>query len=176
MEKFAKTAMWLCIGALAVLTTIVVAKAITFDIECEGHIKLAADANSIELAKTELKTAIDYAEAHGLTEGYTSVWFRVPTDNLAFWYNNMTSAYKELCDLPTDATPLEKTNVLMKLRETLLDSGEKGDVVTHPDGISVYPHNKAYAYTALGFFGLMVLFMVLLFYGWDIEYWWRNRN
>lgn len=73
MEKFAKAAMWLCIGALAVLAAIVGVRAITFDIECGGHIKLAADANSIELAKTELKTAIDYAEAHGLTEGYTSV-------------------------------------------------------------------------------------------------------
>lgn len=87
----------------------------------------------------------------------------------------MTSAYKELCDLPTDATPLEKTNVLMKLRETLLDSGGEGDVVTLPDGISVYPYNKAYAYTALGLFGLMVLFMVLWFYGLDVECWiYRN--
>jgi hypothetical protein len=142
--------------------------------ECGGHIKLAADANSIELAKSELKIAIDYAEAHGLTEGYTSVLFRVPTDNLAFWYTNMKSAYQELCELPTDATPLERTNVLMKLRETLMDSGEKGDHVTKPDGISVYPHNKAYAYTAIGLFLLLALMEVCKLYSWEIDHWMRK--
>lgn len=156
MEKIGKELMWFSIGELIVITGMVVANSIQFNIDCKGHLKLAADANSIELAKRELKTAIDYAEANGLTNGYTSVWFKVPTDNMEFWFSNLQSAYNELCELPEDVTPLEKTNVLMKLRETLTDDGEKGTSVTVPDGISVYPHNKAYAYSAI-FFVLLAL-------------------
>lgn len=43
-----------------------------------------------------------------------------------------------------NATQLERSNLLMKLRETLLDQGENGKiVVTFPEGISIYPNNIA---------------------------------
>ena len=156
MEKFGKALIRLSNGALIVITGMAVANVIQFNIDCKWHLKLAADANSIELAKRELKTAIDYAEANGLTNGYTSVWFKVPTDNLEFWFSNLQSAYNELCELPEDVTPLEKANVLMKLRETLTDDGQNGTSVTIPDSISLYPHNKAYAYSII-FFVLLAL-------------------
>jgi hypothetical protein len=157
MEKFGKALMRLGIGALIVIAGMVCANCIQFKIDCKGHLKLAADANSIELAKRELKTAIDYAEANNLTSGYTSIWFKVPTDNLEFWFNNLQSAYNELCELPENVTPLEKTNVLMKLCETLTDEGDKGTVVTVPDGIYVYPNNKAYAYWSIAFALIILL-------------------
>ena len=40
-----------------------------------------------------------------------------------------------------NASQLEKSNVLMKLRETLIDNGENGDNLTVPDGLSRYPNN-----------------------------------
>ncbi len=36
---------------------------------------------------------------------------------------------------------MEKTNLLMKLRETLLDNGDNGDNLTVPRGLSRYPNN-----------------------------------
>ena len=53
----------------------------------------------------------------------------------------MTESYEELDKLPETATSLEKTNVLMKLRETLTDESEDGTEVTVPNGISIYPNN-----------------------------------
>jgi hypothetical protein len=49
---------------------------------------------------------------------------------------------------------------LIKLRETLLDSGEKSKV-TVPDGLAVYPNNKLWAFLMLiailtGFIGFMI--------------------
>lgn len=135
--------------ALVVIYVIIGVKAIRFDIECEGHLKRAADANSVELAKQELKTAVDYLFWSGRNTGYTSVLWKTPDEDVTFWYNNLESAYRELEALPEDATPLEKTNVLMKLRETLTDDSQYGVAVTVPDGISRHPHNAMFGWLRL---------------------------
>ncbi len=41
-------------------------------------------------------------------------------------------------------TPLEQSNVLMKVRETILDDGSEGVSVTAPSGITIYPSNGVY--------------------------------
>jgi hypothetical protein len=120
-------------------------KDIVFDRGAEGYLKRAADANSVDLAKNELDIAIKYAESNALTSGYTSVLYRTPDEDVGFWYRNLKVSQSELQSLPDNATPLEKSNMLMKLRETLLDSGEKKVHVTLPSGISVFPNNTAYA-------------------------------
>lgn len=57
----------------------------------------------------------------------------------------MKLAYEELDTLPVDATSLEKTNVLMKLRESLTDNDSNGTTgVIIPSGITVYPNNTLY--------------------------------
>ena len=121
-------------------------KSIEFNHGCEEYLKRAADANTVEMAKEELSKAIDYAEENNLTEGIVSVIFKNPKNDIGYWYKNMKASYEELDKLPEDATSLEKTNVLMKLRETLTDdSGDSGTSVTIPEGISVYPNNVMYA-------------------------------
>lgn len=119
-------------------------KAVQFNTNCEQYLKRAADANTVETAKEELAKAISYAEENNLTEGVVSIFLHQPKNDIGFWYNNMKEAYAELENLPEDATSLEKTNVLMKLRETLTDEKESGISVTHPDGISIYPNNVMY--------------------------------
>jgi len=115
---------------------------IQFDRNCEGYLKRAADANSIELAKSQLEIALKYIEKSNLTEGYTSILWNTPDEDISFWYKNVSTAYNELVLIKSDATSLEKSNMLMKLRETLLDNGSEGKTkVTYPDGISVYPFN-----------------------------------
>ncbi len=56
---------------------------------------------------------------------------------------NLKASVEELKTL-NSTSALEKTNVLMKLRETLLDSGEKTKV-TVPPGLVVYPNNTLWA-------------------------------
>ncbi len=119
-------------------------KSVQFDINCTQYIKRAADANTVETAKEELSKAISYAEKNNLTEGVVSIFLHQPKNDVGYWYKNMTESYSELENLPEDATSLEKTNVLMKLRETLTDEEDSEVSVTVPDGISIYPSNVSY--------------------------------
>ena len=130
---------------------------------CGGHLKRAADANTIELAKQELNVALGWMEAEGLTEGSTYVFYATPNEDIGFWHTNTASSVKELESVNPEATQLEKTNVLMKLLETLLDHDNNGDEVTAPPGISRYPHNTGFAI-------LLIVGMVMAIVGAII--WW----
>lgn len=126
-------------------------KKIEFKQNVTGYIKRAADANTIDLANQELTKALDYLEANDLTSGYTSILYQTPDEDIDFWYRNLKASQNELQNLESESA-LEKTNVLIKLRETLLDTGERTKV-TVPDGLAVYPHNKFWA--ALMLFALI---------------------
>ena len=125
---------------------------VVFTQECGGHLKRAADANTVDLARSELETAVAYIEREGLTADYTSILYRTPDEDVGFWHRNLAASLEELRAVSPDASQLERSNVLMRLRETLLDHGEHGEGVTMPDGISVFPYNRAFC-----FFGLAPL-------------------
>ena len=122
-------------------TGAVVYKRIEFKQNCSGRLERAANANTVELAVKELDAAIQYAESKGDTTGYTSVIYRTPDEDVEYWYNNLCASRQELLNLPDSTSTLEKTNTLMKLRETLTDTGEHGSYVIYPDGLQFYPHN-----------------------------------
>lgn len=124
-------------------------KCVQFELNCTQYLKRAADANTVELAKEELSKAISYAEQNNLTEGVVSIFLHQPKNDIGFWYKNMVEAYNELEKLPEDADSLEKTNTLMKLRETLTDQKDYGVSVTVPDGITIYPNNVIYFWWGL---------------------------
>ena len=117
---------------------------IVFDRNCEGYLKRVADANTIELAQNNLATALRYVEDNNLTSDYTSVVYRTPDEDVGFWHDNLKASLQELRSIKSDASQLEKSNVLLKLRETLLDHGQSLSV-TAPSGISVFPNNFSYA-------------------------------
>lgn len=148
----------LIIASMAVLGTFIVKK-ITLKQEVTGFLKRAGDANTVELANGELKKALTYLEQNNLTEGYTSILYRTPDEDVGFWYQNLKASQQEL-DKLGNSSSLEKTNVLLKLRETVLDSGKKSSV-TVPDGLSVFPHNKRWVIMGwsafIGFFAGLVL-------------------
>lgn len=131
------------VGALlfGVWFTVRVYSNLSFKQKCEGYIKQAADANSPELALEKLNISIKYIEANNLTSGSTAIVFPLPSEDLGFWYKNLKEAQKGLSEIKPDATPLEKSNQLMKLRETLLDKSDHGEDVTVPEGISIFPNN-----------------------------------
>lgn len=120
-----------------------------------GYLTRAANANTIELAHEELTKSINYLEANNLTSGYTSILWQTPDEDIDFWYRNLKASQGELQNLKSESA-LEKTNVLLKLRETLL-TGDSGKVIV-PEGLAVFPHNKLWA-------GLMLVAMVACFTG-----------
>ncbi len=141
-------------GLLTGWVGVVTYKKVIYEIQCGGHLKRAADANTVDFAKKELLLAINYLEDAEITKGYTSVFWKTPSDDVGFWYQNIKSSYDELSKVTNETTQLEKSNLLIKLRETILDHGRDGDIVTAPSGISYYPYNAAFFWT--GFFSAMI--------------------
>lgn len=131
---------------------------IVFDRNCGGYLKRAADANTIELAEKNLAIAVGYLERSNMTSGYTSILYRTPNEDIGFWYENLKASLNELRSVKAEAAQLERTNVLMKLRETLLDQGQSVSV-TVPPGITIFPHNNGYLWWAI----LSGLFAVVFF-------------
>lgn len=118
-----------------------------FNMGCEQYLKRAADANTIELAQENLEVALKYVEKHDLTDGIVSLFLHQPKNDINYWYRNLNSSIDELNKVTDETTQLEKSNILMKLRETLTDveGGETGGTcITHPSGIEVYPLNKLF--------------------------------
>ena len=132
-------------------------KKIEFSQDCSGYLKQAADANTVELAYERINMALKYIEGHGLTTGYTSILWRTEDENINYWYRNIKACQSELHEcIETNATSLEKSNVLMKVREALTDQGEKGTELTVPPGIHLYPHNAEW-----GFFNLISSILII---------------
>ena len=126
------------IAPLFVYGTAIV-KSIKMEADCISYFQMAADANSVELAEKHLTSGIEYLEENNLTEGFTKIFVYKPTNDLGLWYENLKSAQAQLQELNDreELTELEESDVLMKLRETLLNS--EGSV-THPFLISFYPN------------------------------------
>jgi hypothetical protein len=140
---------------------------INFNRYAGGYLERAAHANTVQLADQELSRALIYVEAENLTEGYTSIFYRTPDEDIGFWYQNLKASLADLRALSADSSPLEQSNMLMKLRETLIEQREKSAHVRSPDGIGVYPHNKLVA--IVGFLSLIVGLAVFIYA--DVEGW-----
>lgn len=144
-----KRPFYIMLGIVLVILSLIVptvqtVKYIQFNQHCAGFLKQAADANTVELALERIDIAIDYIEAHNLTDGYTSVLWKTEDENINYWYRNIKACREELA-ANLESSSLEKSNVLMKTRETLTDNGsEGGTTLTVPTGISRYPHNLLY--------------------------------
>lgn len=131
-----------------IIGVIIYAASIEFDQNCGGYLKQAADANTAELALNRLDMAVKYAEEKGLTNGYTSVFYKTEDDNIGYWYQNLKACQKELKEV-IGKSQLEQTNVLMKVRESLTDNGKEGTELTVPGGIARYPYNVFYGILTL---------------------------
>jgi len=126
---------------------------ITYDREVGGHLKLAADANNVDLAARKLALAIEGMDARGICKKggddcFTSILYRTPDEDVGYWRENIVSTLADL-EAMTDeekADNLIESNQLIKVRETLLDSGQNGDHVTSPDGIAIYGMNDPMAW------------------------------
>lgn len=157
MKKSLLITLSILVVLLITFSGIRIYKSIIFNQQCEGYLKRAADSNNVETAKKELSKSIKYLESHKLTKGYTSVLYRTPSEDLSFWYNNLKQSYDSLDQLNEKTSELEKSNMLMKLRETLLDDGETGTKITVPNGITIYPYNTTFSCVLILILGIMIL-------------------
>ena len=176
MYKKQRSKLLLVLGIIILIASfiepsVVIVKGIRFNQQCSGYLKQAADANTVEIAHDRLDKALTYIEKNNLTNGYTSIVYKTEDENVGFWYENIKACKNEL-EQCKDATQLEKTNVLMKVRETLTDNGESGTIPTIPDGISRYPYNALYC--TLSFFSFFLAFVgafLIYFYYDSLRLW-----
>ncbi|MEZ4195271.1 MAG: hypothetical protein R3B53_02640 [Candidatus Paceibacterota bacterium] len=140
---------------------------ISFNVQAGGHMQNAANANSVELATKEMENVVKYFEDRHLQPGFTSIFYNTPEENVGFWMANMRASLDELKQVKSDATSLEKSNVLMKLRETLTDKSKSGSEISIPQGISIYPHNFIYMLVGVLSTILAVVGVMLFLVGMD---------
>lgn len=130
-------------------------KSIVFDTQCKEYLSLAANANSIELARTNLDKAIQYIEQNQLTSGNTAFFIKGPSTDLTSWYANLKACQKEVWTMDVKkGTVLEETNLLMKLRESLMSEG----LIIIPENIELHPNQLLY----LIVFGCSILFCAIM--------------
>ena len=135
-------------------------KYVVLDQQCTGYLKRAADANTVETAKKQLEISLNYLESHNMTKGYTSIIYNTPDEDVSFFYNNLKASLDELNQVNANTSNLEKTNMLMKLRETIIDNGKTGDTLTLPNGLFRYPNNLLWlVLNIIGGFFLFVAFV-----------------
>ena len=133
MNTISKIVLWV-IGILCILAPFVtwiysIVLTVQFNSNCSGYLELAGRANSVENAETNLTKAINYLEENDITSGANVIFVYRPENDIGIWYNNLKTAQIELQQMIADgnSTNLEKSNMLMKLRETLLN--EDGGVI-----------------------------------------------
>jgi hypothetical protein len=145
------------------LSTVRVVNCVSFSLNCSQYLKRAADANTVGLAQKNLVDAIIYLEEKNLTNGVVSIFLHQPKNDIGYFYTNLKASLKELQEVTDKTTQLEKTNVLMKLRETLCDNSKEGTTITCPDGISIYPYNALCFWIFIVFSTFSLIFIIVIF-------------
>lgn len=159
-----------CVAVLLFLGTFIVVRGYLFDRDCGDYLKLAADAPTVERADGFLSKAIAYLDRTGRTAGNSAIIFKTPENDVGIWYGQLKAAHETTITIlakKPDATQLERDNALMKIRETLLDQGETGTVVTAPAHISIVPYQVAIAVLFWLLLALVILDGVLF---WRSDY------
>ena len=155
MKALGKALVFVLLFAALVVIGVCIFKRIEFKQNCSGYLHQAADASTVEICLDRLTKAIDYVEARGWTEGYTSVLYKTEDENVGFWYQNLKLC-QDVLTASVGQESLVQSNVLMRVREVLTDNGEKGTKLTIPDGLVYYPNNLPWALARL--FAWIMLF------------------
>lgn len=132
-----------------------------FHSEVGSHLDVVKTANQPSMAIGELDQALLGMDLRGLGCGprgeqivgqcFTSVMVSTADEDVGLWRRNLEEARADLARLPSDASHLEVSNTLMKLRES----------ITTPEGVAIYGWNKFVAVLLSGLFaGLAASFVV----------------
>lgn len=157
MRKSLITLYLILIGIAICIFTVAFVKSISFNQQCGGYLERAANSNSTEMALEQISIALEYIEDNNMTTGYTSILWRTPDEDIKYWYENLKTCQDELLSVTPEMSSLEKTNILMKLRESLTDNGKEGTKLIIPSGISRYPNNSMW--------GILLWFAIIAIIG-----------
>ena len=162
MKPFFVVLCIICIIVPIIVYGVAIVKTIQMDANCISYLKMASDANSVDLANKHLTSAITYLENNCLTSGNTKILIYKPTDDIGLWYENLKCAQEQLQEVceKENLTELEESNILMKLRETLCN--ETG-VITHPSMISFYPSHISWFWSMILVWLLWILALMFGF-------------
>lgn len=142
-------------------------KAYYYHIECTQQLTRAADAPTVDLAVSAIDKAIAYLDDNNKTTGNSGFIFKTPRNDVEYWYGQLVSSRDELVTVSDKPDPLLHSNMLMKLRETLSDSGQHGRAITQPANMDVYPNHvgwtlATYAAIVIGFVCILVFFAAII--------------
>lgn len=136
-----------CMGLMLSWCTIRVVLSIRYDTHVTERLERAHSAHDLDTLYRELHRATDYLQLTDRDEGYTSIIYDTPSEDVGYWYRNLVQAQREVHDMlyfideGKERPPNNEINVLIqKVRRTI---APYGDIKT-PQGISVYPHNLYY--------------------------------
>lgn len=146
------------LGFLAIWLVMAVFCEAKFSNECTDYIRRAALSPTVETAVTNLQTAIDYAEKHGLTSGYTSIFLKEGDEDIGFWYQNLKASREMLREAQNYEDLSERSVVLLKLNSSLMRDDHR---VVVPVGLSRFPHKWVWVIT---FFGALACAVIYLMY------------
>lgn len=161
---------FLCSGIFVFMTwaATVIVLSIQFDQKCSGHILNACNATTVELASSELRTALDYLEEKELITGYTSILYKTEKDNIGFFYNNVKNCYEYVETLKEqNIEPFNQALQLQSIKDKLVaelgHKNGKAEFIRKPQGISRYPHNLAYCIWVSSSILLLIIGSILCF-------------
>ena len=118
--------------------------ALAYDSDCDGLIRQAAQAADTRIALNYLSDAVNFMQNDGFTSGSTHIsWLEKPdsAEDLGRWFGKLKLWQARLS---ADADP----RLIEQMKTDLVSpDDEDGDdfVVRSPAGISVFPHNSAFA-------------------------------
>lgn len=92
---------------------------IQYDTQLGGFISQATTSPSPTIAAAKLDVAIAEIERRGWTKGNTGILFTYPTNDVGFWYQRLVDSRSILKALPSNDSPLEVSNTMMRVHESL---------------------------------------------------------
>lgn len=133
---------------------------VQYDTRIDDYISQAATSPTPVIAVDKLNMAIAEAERRGLTSGNTGVFLTYPTNDVGFWYKRLVDSRDVLQQLPPHDSPLEISNTMIRIHESLLGQDGQNQSVKAPAGISIYPNNTLFFWWCwLSFLGAFVFFI-----------------
>jgi len=156
-----------CVLVATMVTTIMsmFIQSMELDRCCLQHLRLAANASTVDMAESQLRTAISWLERHKGKTGSTALIYRTPDTDYGYWLANLKASADELRQLGPDSTQTDRTNTLLKLRETIMDNDASGSYVAVPENLATFPCTGSYLCImiaiAFSMVGLTILFFAV---------------
>lgn len=114
----------------------------------DDYIVAAYKAEDAKTAKKQFRRAMVWIEENGAKEGFTSVSYQSPTDNVNDWYENVANVDDEMDRLViTKDTPQPWRQSMVHHRLVLVDGDGKVTSVQTPRGLYLHPNNRFFGWS-----------------------------